>query len=248
MLWANVIVLLLTISLSYFLAGATLRPIQRKMKQQERFSLDVAHEIRTPLSAILAAVDSVLLKEETVQTYQETLLDIKRETRRLNGLTRDLLATARDARSTEFVRINLNEVISGVVDRLAIQAQEKNVRLDLMVKQTFSTLGNKTRLERMIENVVHNAIKFSHDGGTVEIVLKDKTVLISDAGIGMSPEDKTHIFERFYTADRSRNEYNKNGVGLGLAIVRQIADLHKITIKVDSEPGRGTVFQFSFLQ
>ncbi len=248
LLWANAVVLLLTIFLSYFLAGATLRPIQRKMKQQEQFSLDVAHEIRTPLSAITAAADSVLIKEETVPTYQETLLDIKREAKRLSGLTEDLLATATGAKRTEFVVVDIREVIHCVVHRLAGQAHEKDIRLDLMVEQAFSTFGNKIMLERMIENVVHNAIKFSHNGGMVKIILKDRMVSISDSGIGMSPENQAHIFERFYSADTSRNEYNKNGVGLGLSIVRKIADIHKIAIHIDSEQSHGTVFQFSFLQ
>lgn len=248
LLWTNVIALLLTFFLSYFLAGATLRPIQRKMRQQEQFSLDVAHEIRTPLAAILAAADSVSMKEETVEIYQETLSNIKDEARRLNNLTEDLLATARGTQTAEFVMVDMNEVTTDVVNRLTRQADLKDVRLDVVVEQTFFTFGNRTMLERMIENVVHNAIKFSHDGSTVKIVLKDNLIRISDDGIGMSPETKTHIFERLYTADSSRNEYNKNGVGLGLAIVRQIAYLHKITIKIDSEQGRGTVFQFSFLQ
>lgn len=248
LLGTNVILLLLTISLSYFLAGATLRPIQRKMQQQEQFSLDVAHEIRTPLSAIMAAADSALIKEETVRTYQETLLDIKREAKRLSGLTEDLLVTAKNAQSTEFVKVDMNKVINNVCNRLAGQAYKKNVQLDLVVEQAFSTFGNKTMLERMIENVLHNAIKFSHDGGIVEIVLKARAIRISDAGIGMSPQNKIHIFERFYTADTSRNEYNKDGVGLGLSIARQIADLHKISIQIDSEQGRGTVLEFSFPQ
>lgn len=248
LLRANVTVLLLTIFLSYFLAGATLRPIQRKMQQQEQFSLDVAHEIRTPLSAILAAADSVLIKKETVQTYQETLSDIKREAKRLSNLTEDLLATAKNAHPPEFIMVDLNGVIDSVIHRLIGPAQEKGIRLDLIVEQTFSTFGNKTMLERMIENVVHNAIKFSHQDGTVKILLKDKAVLISDTGIGMAPENRTHLFERFYTVDRSRNEQNKNGIGLGLSIVREIADLHKITIVVDSKLDQGTVFTFSFLQ
>jgi signal transduction histidine kinase len=178
------------------------------MKQQEQFSLDVAHEIRTPLSAIMAAADSVLEKEETTKTYQGTLADIKREAKRLNSLTEDLLATARNPHSTAFATVDIREVIDNVVSRLARQAQEKNVQLDLMTEKTFLTLGNKTRLERMFENVVHNAIKFSHEGGTVKIVLRDKVVSVSDTGIGMSPENKSHIFERFYTADSARNEYN----------------------------------------
>lgn len=245
---ANAAALLLTIVLSYFLAGATLRPIQRKMQQQEQFSLDVAHEIRTPLSAILAAADSVLAKEETAQTYQETLSDIKREAKRLNGISEDLLATARGAKTIEREKVDMREVITSVVNRLEEQAHKKSVRLDVVVEQDFSTCGNQRMLERMIENVVHNAIKFSHNDGTVNIVLKEKVVRISDTGIGMSPEHKTHMFERFYTADTSRNEYNKNGVGLGLSIVRQIATLHKITMKIDSQQNRGTVFQFLFLQ
>lgn len=245
---ANAILLLLTIFLSYFLSGATLRPIQRKMRQQEQFSLDVAHEIRTPLSAIMAAADSVSINEETVQTYKEALFDIKREAKRLSGFTEDLLATAKNTQPTEFAMVELNEVTSNVMNRLAGQAHEKNVQLDLVVERTFSTYGNKIMLERMIENVVHNAIKFSHDGSTVKVVLNDRIVCISDSGIGMSQENQAHIFERFYTVDSSRNEYNKNGAGLGLSIVRQIADLHKISIRIDSEEGRGTVFYFSFLQ
>ena len=144
--------------------------------------------------------------------------------------------------------VDMHKVVTDVRDRLVGRAHEKNVHLDLVVEQAFSTFGNKTMLERMIENVVHNAIKFSHDRGTVRIILKHKVIHISDSGIGMSDKDKNHIFERFYSADTSRNEYNKNGVGLGLSIVRQIADLHKVTIVIDSEQDRGTSFQFSFLQ
>jgi signal transduction histidine kinase len=248
LLWANIVIVLLTIFLSYFLAGATLRPIQKKMKQQEQFSLDVAHEIRTPLSAILAATDSVLEKTETIQVYRETLSDIKHEAKRLHGLTEDLLKTARGARLTEFDTVDLKKALTRVTGRLAGQAQAKNVTIDLQTEHNFSTLGNQIMVERMFENVLHNAIKFSHHGGTVHLVINDKTVSISDNGIGMSPENISHIFERFYTADSSRNEYNKNGVGLGLSIVRQIANLHRVTITVESEQDRGTVFLFSFLQ
>jgi signal transduction histidine kinase len=248
LLWANIVIVLLTIFLSYFLAGATLRPIQKKMKQQEQFSLDVAHEIRTPLSAILAATDSVLKKEETVYIYRETLSDIKHEAKRLHRLTEDLLKTARGARLTEFDTVDLKKALTRVTGRLAGQAQAKNVTIDLQTEHNFSTLGNQIMVERMFENVLHNAIKFSHHGGTVHLVINDKTVSISDNGIGMSPENISHIFERFYTADSSRNEYNKNGVGLGLSIVRQIANLHRVTITVESEQDRGTVFLFSFLQ
>jgi signal transduction histidine kinase len=248
LLWANVMALVLTFFLSYFLAGATLRPIQKKMKQQEQFSVDVAHEIRTPLAAILGAADSVLMKEETVHIYQQTLLNIKKEGRRLNDLIEDLLATARNTSSTEFVKVDLSQVVISVTQRLTEYAHKKGIQCNLMIKQGVFIFGNEIMLERMVENVVHNAIKFSHNGGTIEIILTDTTMSIKDIGIGMSPETKIHIFERFYTADSSRNEYNKNGVGLGLSIVRQIADLHKIRMHVDSELGQGTVFTFSFLQ
>jgi two-component system phosphate regulon sensor histidine kinase PhoR len=109
-------------------------------------------------------------------------------------------------------------------------------------------MGNRTMLERMIENVLHNAIKFSHDGGVVQTEFRNKEIRISDTGVGMSPEHLAHVFERFYTVDIARSEHNKNGIGLGLSIVRQIANLHKITLKIDSKKDRGTVFSFTFLQ
>lgn len=248
LLWANLTALSLAFILSYFLAGATLRPIQKKMRQQEQFSLDVAHEIRTPLAAILGATDSVLMKEETVQIYKQTLLSIKKEGRRLNDLIEDLLSTARNNHTTEFAKVDMHKIVMGVTQRLAEYAHEKEVQFDISVEQEVFTFGNEIMLERMVENVVHNAIKFSHTVGTVKIILADTTLSIRDAGIGMSPETKMHIFERFYIADRARNEYNKNGVGLGLSIVRQIADGHKIRIHVDSELGQGTIFTFAFLQ
>jgi signal transduction histidine kinase len=139
-------------------------------------------------------------------------------------------------------------VVATVAKRLEALAIKKGVTIVVDLEKAFSIIGNKTALERMIENVVHNAIKFSHEKGEIKILVTDKSVVISDSGIGMSVKDQSQVFERFYTADSSRNEFNKQGVGLGLSIVRQIAALHNVAVSVDSEQGRGTTVHFTFLQ
>lgn len=244
---ANILILVLVGLLGYWLAGRTLRPIQEKMLQHEQFSSDVAHEIRTPLSALLARTESVLRKQEEREEYLSALTDIQSETKRLITLTEDLLLTANQGETT-MKRVGLKAVISSVVERLRPLAEQKGLDLVLYLDPKVTVKGNQALLERLFQNLLHNAIKFTNTPGTITLNASGKTVSVTDTGIGMSEETKSRVFDRFYTKDASRDERTVRGVGLGLAIVEQIAVVHNATVSIDSTEGKGTVVTVHFLQ
>lgn len=245
LLWLSILIILLGVGLGYWLAGYTLRPIEKKMRQHERFSADAAHELRTPLAALYARVDAGLRLNE-VNRYKDTLHDIKQETRRLINLTEKLLETNRADKAG--VTVSLKAIISRVVSNLSELGNEKGVSFRTDLKD-FILKGSETDLEELVFNLLHNAIKFSNHGGVVEVFLDASGRLkVKDGGVGISPEDQPYIFDRFFTADKSREQGKQSGFGLGLAIVKRIAEEHKAKLSVSSKPNEGTIISINFLQ
>lgn len=248
-LWlANGVILLLVTVLSYFLAGWSLRPVQTKLQQHEQFSGDVAHELRTPLSAMLASVDAVLRIDDTKDAYKESLHDVRGETKRLIALTEDLLQTLKGASPAEFETVSIDALLDQVIKRLSSYATDKQVEVVLQKNSPLTSIGNELLLERLFFNVIHNAIKFSQPDSQVVVAIDAQAVSVTDTGVGMSAEAKRRIFDRLYTADTARDERVLGGAGLGMAIVKQIADTHNITVTVESTENQGTCVQLSFLQ
>ncbi len=227
----------------YYFAGVTLRPIEEKVQQHEKFSADVAHELRTPLSAIYASAEEALrIREEA--NYQSTLERIKKEAKRLIALTESLLKT--NTRSSEFSPVRLDAVIEGAIKNLTALAAKQDVAIEKSLSR-LSVAGSAGELEELVFNLIHNAIKFSRSGGVVEVSLSETgRFSVRDHGMGMDKKDLDRIFDRFYTASVSRTENDEYGFGLGLSIVKRIADNHSARIKVSSQPGRGTEFVIEF--
>lgn len=245
---ANVVMLFLVGSLSYLFAGKTLRPIKHKMEQQTQFSSDVAHEIRTPLSAILATTEAALRKPQTIEVYKETLMNVQKEARRLSTLSEDLLLSANGRAEQYTTYVSLKDVAEQAMQHLKLYAAEQEVTCSLTVTENTSVLGNQVMLERMLENILHNAVMYSPHRGTIEIELHKKTLTITDHGSGISAADQGHIFERFYRGDKNRDERTMHGSGLGLAIVKQIANLHNAHVTLTSAEDVGTTVTITFLQ
>lgn len=242
----NLIILLLVGLLGYWLAGRTLRPIEEKMRQHEQFSGDVSHEIRTPLSAMLARTESVLRKDETSEVYQHALKQFKDETVRLITLTEDLLLTTRQNGIKQVEPVPLNSLIDRVIERLRLLAEHKQLTLTVTTKDEAVINGNSLLLERLFENIIHNAIKFTPAGGAITVAIKGREVSISDTGVGMSQATSAKVFDRFYTEDNARDERQQGGTGLGLSIAKQIAEIHRATLTVDSKEGKGTTVTVTF--
>jgi two-component system OmpR family sensor kinase len=236
---------------SWWLAGLAMQPIYQSYRQIQQFTADAAHELRTPLAATQATVESARsvpqLDEKEVQDILDT---IGRQNRRLIQLVADLLLLARLEQQAVPQRRQLcclNDIVSDLIEEFAALAISKSVTLTSLVRvnNPLNVVGDEEQLYRLVSNLIVNAIQYTPAGGQVIVVLErsdDQALIqIQDTGIGIAPEEQTHIFDRFYrvNSDRSRNT---GGSGLGLAIAKAIVQAHLGSIQVQSELGKGSVF------
>ncbi|PEC21400.1 two-component sensor histidine kinase [Bacillus cereus] len=216
-------------------------------KMRQEFVSNVSHEIQSPLTSIKGfarALQDNNLSEEKRKHY---LTIIETETTRLSKLSQNLLKLTlleSEEYIPERVAYRLDQQLKQIVLNSEPLWVEKEIELDLDLEKVQITADQESMSQVWI-NLIHNNIKFTPSGGTITIQLKEyETVVevrIRDSGIGISEEQKQHIFERFYKADSSRNRVY-GGSGLGLAIVKKVLDLHQGKIKVESEEGNGTEF------
>jgi signal transduction histidine kinase len=251
MLLVGVPVAMLLISgASWGLAGLAMQPVYQSYRQVQQFTADAAHELRTPLAATRATVESVLdLETISEAESRSTLQTVARQNLRLSQLVQDLLLLSRldIQRQSSTKPCELKTLIYDVVDEfesLAVAAELQLVA-DIQTQQPPTVMGEEEQLYRLVANLVANAIHYTPKGGQVWIKLNrdDRYALIrvQDTGIGIAPEAQAHIFERFYrvNSDRSRST---GGSGLGLAIAIAIAQAHQGTIQVQSQLGCGSTF------
>lgn len=238
---------------SWWLAERAMRPIYLSYQQIQQFTADAAHELRTPLAATQATVESVLrLPQLSVLEARETLDIIKRQNLRLSRLVSDLLLLSRldqQMLTQQQQLCNLQDLVDDIEEELAALAIAKQVKLrtDIRASSPLKAPGVEAQLYRLVFNVVNNAIRYTPVGGQVTIILdrQDSQALIQvkDTGIGIAPEHQSRIFDRFYQVshDRSRQS-DGGGSGLGLAIAQAIAQAHQGSIQVQSQLGKGSVF------
>ncbi|HHT7190209.1 TPA: envelope stress sensor histidine kinase HitS [Bacillus cereus] len=216
-------------------------------KMRQEFVSNVSHEIQSPLTSIKGfarALQDDNLSEEKRKHY---LTIIETETTRLSKLSQNLLKLTlleSEEYTPERVTYRLDQQLKQIVLNSEPLWAEKEIELDLDLEKVHITADQESMSQVWI-NLIHNSIKFTPSSGTITIQLQEyeKVVEVSirDSGIGISEEQKQHIFERFYKADSSRNRAY-GGSGLGLAIVKKVLDLHRGEIKVESEEGNGTEF------
>ena len=219
------------------------------MVQQKQFTSDASHEIRTPLSAIRGTLEVLIRKQREPHVYEEKIAGTIKEVDRLDALLDQLLQLARiDAGiATRNETICLAELVLFLGEKWERQAAEKGINLQLTIPEDAMVMGDRLYLELILDNLLNNAIKYGKPQGHV-FLNWDKTsrvLSVKDDGIGIPAKDLPHIFNRFYRADESRSSAVK-GNGLGLSIVRKLADLQHITLRVESEPGKGTTFMLQF--
>ncbi|MEQ9671990.1 two-component system sensor histidine kinase RppB [Coleofasciculus sp. G2-EDA-02] len=236
---------------AWWLAELAMRPIYQSYQQIQQFTADAAHELRTPLAAIRATVESVLrLACISEAESRETLQVIERQNYRLSQLVSDLLLLSRLDRKIQHNQWHLcciQDLLNDIEEELAALAMTQQIKLttDIQVDQPIQVLGDEEQLYRLIFNIVVNALHYTPAGGQVKVSLdcRDQWVLIhiQDTGIGIAPEHQKHIFDRFYRINSDRARVS-GGSGLGLSIARAIAQAHQGTIQVHSESGKGSQF------
>ncbi|MGH0598028.1 envelope stress sensor histidine kinase HitS [Bacillus mycoides] len=216
-------------------------------KMRQEFVSNVSHEIQSPLTSIKGFARALQDDNLPVEKRKHYLTIIETETTRLSKLSQNLLKLTlleSEEYSPERATYRLDQQLKQIVLNSEPLWDEKGLELDLDMDKVCVT-ADKESMSQVWINLIHNSIKFTPNGGTITIHLKEHKefleVSIHDTGIGISEEQKQHIFERFYKADSSRNRAY-GGSGLGLAIVKKVLDLHQGKIKVESVEGNGTEF------
>ncbi|WP_413167631.1 two-component system sensor histidine kinase RppB [Capilliphycus salinus ALCB114379] len=236
---------------SWKLAEIAMQPIYKSYQQIQQFTADAAHELRTPLAAIRATVETTLNQENLSENQaRETLEVVERQNSRLSELVQDLLWLSRLEQNRISASQNpccINDLIADTEEELAALAIQSQVTLttEIRVKKSVIVKGNEAQLYRVIFNLAINAIQYTLPSGKITILLESSLnsaiIQVKDTGIGIPPEEQSKIFDRFYriNSDRSRTT---GGSGLGLAIVRAIIQAHQGTIEVESQTGKGSIF------
>jgi signal transduction histidine kinase len=232
--------------------NAMVSRMQASQKSQRDFVANVSHELKTPLTSIQGFSQAIL--DGTAQTdtdRRQAAQVIHDESGRMHRLVLDLLDLARlDSGTADITmsQVNIQALLKAVAEKFAPQSQAANVQIRLSIESDLPTiLADGDRLSQVFTNLVDNALKFTPQGGSIDLqasVTKgEMRVSVIDHGLGMTPEVRAHVFERFYQADASRSRQERHGAGLGLAIAHEIVQAHGGRINVRSVPGEGTVFE-----
>lgn len=215
---------------------------------RKRFVSDASHELKTPLAAIRLLTDSILQTEQMDQaTAREFISDIGTEAERLSRITEDLLQLTRldnDAQAAA-TEVELEPVVRRVVRSMALLAEEKGLELSYQAESGCTVLATADELQQILSNLVDNAIKYSREGGFVQVELtREETMAVltvTDDGIGIPEGELEHIFERFYRVDKARSR-SAGGTGLGLSIVSDLVCKRGGTVWASAREGGGSVF------
>jgi heavy metal sensor kinase len=226
--------------------NAMIARLERSFAEVRRFTADASHELRTPLTAIRTEAEVALARPLNPGDCQQLLGSILEECDRLARLTDQLLALAREdaaAARQAHEPVDLAGLVRGVVETMRPLAEVRGLRLRLEGGDGVEVRGDGARLREVFYNLVDNAIKYTPEGGEVEVrsgrAGRQAVVTVRDTGVGISPEHLPHVFDRFYRVDKARSR-EQGGTGLGLSIARSIVTAHGGTITLESPPGRGT--------
>ncbi len=225
--------------------------LQRAFESQRRFVEDAAHELRTPLTAMKGNVEVALQRERSTTEYQDVLSTSLGQVEHLARLVKSLLTLtqfAGDHPPIDLQPVLLEPLIKEVVSELSILAEEKGCLFAAQLQNVPPVRGDVGQLKQLVINLLDNAIRHTPRGGSVTISMQSSVdtvqLTVEDTGSGIATEHLSHIFERFYRADRARDR-ESGGTGLGLAIAKEIVLAHHGTINVRSEVGKGSAFTVS---
>lgn len=245
-----VITLSFVVVSSWWLSGLAMQPIYQSYQQQQQFTANAAHELRSPLASLLATVEALLrIPNPDQQSIEIMLATLERQGRRLSDLIKDLLLLAsleQDSASFKFQPCCLNDLVTDLAEEFLELALASDINLTSQIPPIeIYTLGHELQLYRLVSNLIANAIQYTPPGGSVIICLESHDriakILVKDTGIGIPPDQHSHIFERFYRVDSDRSR-KTGGTGLGLAIAQAIAQKHQAHLNIESRVGQGSLF------
>lgn len=225
--------------------------IEASFAKERQFTSDASHELRTPISVILSECEYAEDCVNNVEDYKESISSIKNQAQKMSNLVSELLAISR--MDNEKITINkeptdLSELLEIICDE-QINTQTPEINLEKHIEYQIIETVDQMLITRLFINIISNAYQYSEPNTTIKVYLykeNNQTIFsVKDQGIGIDEENIDKIWNRFYQVDSARN---KNTSGLGLSMVKWIADKHEITINVDSTINKGTQFTFVFKQ
>jgi two-component system OmpR family sensor kinase len=224
--------------------NAMIRRVEKALLSQREFLADSSHELRRPLTVLRANID--VLKDPGInQDQREACLgEMSTDAENMGRLLSDLLLLSREeAQAIDHAPVDFTAVCANAITRM--KARDRQHELVVELEDGVRLRGDKERLSQMLSNLLDNASAYTPQGGRIKVKLKSSDhvarVEVRDTGQGIPPNDLPHVFERFYRGDGARTA-RRDGVGLGLSIVKYIAEAHGGSVTVSSEPGRGAAF------
>lgn len=236
--------------------------IQHQMRELDRMAglrneliSNISHDLRTPIASLQGYLDTLMLKEDVLsQEERDEYLQIAlNQSVRLGKLVDELFEITRlenYAIQPQMERFRLAELVQDIVQGFQLKAEQKGVKVEADYDPDLPPVYVDVRLmERALENLIGNALRFTPPGGSVRVALEEGpnqfSVRVIDSGCGIAADDLPHIFDRFYQARFHGGKTSREGAGLGLAITRRIVELHQSTLEVTSRIGEGSTFSFS---
>ncbi len=224
--------------------------LQSAFEREKQFTDDASHELRTPITVILSECEYARDTDDLSEA-KESISVIYKQAKKMSTLVNQLLTLSRTGDLSKVLHkevFNYSELAEMVMEELEIQAKQKNIELINYISKNIYVEGDQSTLARMIINLVTNAIKYGREDGWIKVSItrKDNSIIgiVSDNGIGIARENLKKIFDRFYQVNPSRTD-SGGSMGLGLSMVKWIADVHGGEITVDSTLGEGTIFKFT---
>ena len=245
-----------TLALSFNQMADTIVDNIEKIKSVDKLRRElianVSHDLRTPLAIIQGYIETIQIKHDTLSTEEKLqYLDVlQKSSGKLSHLVSQLFEYSKlEAKQIEPEKepFLISELAMDIYNKYQILAEKKNITINLKIEEKLPLVFADIKLvERAIQNLMDNALKFTPDKGIVNLEMKASSsnveILVKDSGPGIPEKDQSYIFERFKKASTSKS--STNGAGLGLAIVKKIMDIHNSTIEVISQPNQGTTFHF----
>lgn len=222
--------------------------LEQAFDREKQFTDDASHELRTPTAVILSQSEYALQNTHPQGETRAALESIHTQAARMAELLSQLLMLARADKGRQVVQrepVDLSELVEMVAETEAEQAEARNITVQTALEPGVMVQGDETLLMRLLINLTENAIRYGRPGGQVKLTLRrqdgEAVGTVEDDGIGIAPEDLDKIWQRFWQADPARSG---GGAGLGLSMVRWIAQAHGGRVTVQSEPGKGSIFTF----
>lgn len=248
LIFINIVILVGGGFLSYYLARKTLEPIEEAHDAQSRFTADASHELRTPIAAMQSEIEVALMNPKlTLKDAKVKLQSNLEELAKLTTLSEGLLRLARfDQAKLISSQLSIDQIISAATGRVSNAAEKKSILIKSNLDVKLKVEGDEASLIEAFVILFDNAIKYSPEKSEILVTAKKEqskvTIRVADHGIGIKASEIPYVFERFYRADTARSKQRIDGYGLGLAIAKNIIDLHQGTILVTSKPNQGSTF------